>query len=190
MNEPEQLDLDLKADYGWFHVMRPRLMKGLIGEVGETAWAVYCVIKCHANHHTGVADVSQDRIAKLIGKSTDTVGRATRALIEAKLVTERLRGRRKEYLMLESAPITDRHTGLQAGSADFTYQPKLFADQIQAIKNSLLAGIPPGHGITLNLTVNLIQQRDNGTVNIAIAPEVARSEDAEVREFVRRLRDV
>ncbi len=35
------VDLDLQADYGWFHVMRPRLMDNLIEEIGDSAWAVY-----------------------------------------------------------------------------------------------------------------------------------------------------
>lgn len=185
-DEPAQLDLDLQADYGWFHVMRPRLMDNLIEEIGDSAWAVYCIIKCHANHHTGVASPSQDRIAKLTGKSVDTVARATKKLVEAGLIQEKNRGRHKEYLMLETAPITDRRTGEYQGTADWPYTPKLFAAQIQALKASLENGLPPGCDITINLTVNMIQQRDHGTVNIAVAPEIASRPD--MRETIRRLK--
>ena len=88
--------------------------------------------------------------------------------------------------MLETAPITDRRTGEYQGTADWPYTPKLFATQIQALKASLENGLPPGCDITINLTVNMIQQRDHGTVNITVAPEIASRPD--MRETIRRLK--
>jgi len=177
---PEQLPLDLAADYGWFHVMRPRLMEGLIGQIGETAWAVYTVIKAHAEHHTGRSYPSQERIGALIGKTAETVGRATKVLVAQRLITEEYRGRHKEYRLLESSPLINRKSGSPEGSADFPYVPKEFANQLAALKSFIQSGIDPGHGITLNLTVNLVQQRDHGTVNlqtVQLAPELAARDD-------------
>jgi biotin operon repressor len=184
---PVQGELDLATDYGWFHVMRPRLLKGLIAEVGETAWAVYTIIKAHANHHTGVSYPSQELIGQMIGKSTDTVARATKALVKAGLVREQLRGRHKEYVMIESAPVSLKSTGTQLADAEWQYVPKNFAGQIAALKAYILEGIPPGQGITMNLTVNLIQQRDGGTVTVNVGPDPDR---ANVAEAIRKLRNL
>jgi len=175
-----QEELDLKADYGWMHVMRARLAAGLIAEIGPTAWAVYTVIKAHAEHLTGVAYPSQERIGNLIGKTADTVGDCTKVLEAAGLLHKAKRGRHTVYRILEAAPITDRQTGDPHGTADFPYVPAQFANQLQAIKAFIAEGIPPGSGITLNLTVNLVQQRDHGTVqlqNVTLAPGVAGRSD-------------
>jgi DNA-binding transcriptional ArsR family regulator len=181
----EQLDLGI--DYGWFHVLRARVMDGLISEIGETALAVYVTLKAHADHHTGRAQPSQDRIAKLIGKSVDTVGRATKVLIEHGLIQEEKRGRYKEYVLMEQAPVLDRSTGTPQGTVDWQYVPKEFAAQLQALKAFITEGIPPGRGITLNLTVNMIQQRDSGTVNMQNVTIEAK--DAEgVASVAKRLR--
>jgi hypothetical protein len=177
MTEGEQQELDLQAEYGWFHVMRPRILKGLLAEVGETAWAVYTVIKCHANHHTGVAHPSQETIGRLIGKSTETVSRATKALIKAKLLTETVRGRHKEYTMLESAPVVERTSGTPHGAAEWQYVPKEFGAQVAALKSFIENGIDLPSGITLNLNVTLIQQRDHGSVTVNIDPGVAQRAD-------------
>lgn len=189
MTEQSELDLDLRADYGWFHVMKPRLAAGLIAQIGETAWAVYTIIKAHADHYTGRSYPSQDEIGKLVGKTAETVGKATKVLAEHSLIREGKKGRYKEYQLLESAPLIDRKSGLPEGSADFPYVPKEFANQLKALKSFIQEGVAPGNGITLNLTVNLIQQRDHGTVTlqtIQVSPEQVAT-DA-VKEFSRKLR--
>lgn len=185
-DEPE-IDLGrVGADYGWFHVMRPRLMAGMIAEIGESAWAVYTIIKAHANHSTGRADPSQERIAQLIGRTPETVRQAVKKLIAAGLVTRAKRGRHNEYQLMEEAPLKDRLSGASVGSADFAYVPAEFAEQIKALKNFLAEGIPPQSGLTLNLTVNLIQQRDGGTVNVQNI-NVASSQ-ADMRELARKFK--
>lgn len=181
--------LGIQADYGWFHIMRPRLMQGLIGEIGETAWAVYTIIKAHADHHTGKSWPSQERIGELIGKGPETVSRATRVLVQHKLIQELRRGRHKEYLLLESATLIDRKFGSPQGAAEFNYVPKEFANQLAALKAFIQEGTPPGSNMTLNLTVNLIQQRDHGTVNlqtVQLAPELAERED--MQALIKRLK--
>jgi hypothetical protein len=179
---------DLRADYGWFHVMRSRIMAGLVAEIGFPAVATYLVIKAHANHQDGVAFPSQERLAKLMGCSVDTVSRATKTLVQAGLIRERGRGRHKEYLMLENAPVTERASGTVQGNAQFEYVPAIFATQVESIRQALIRGLPPGDGVTLNLTVNLIQQGDHGTVNIAV--NSGRPERSDASELTRRLRDL
>lgn len=184
-----QDELDLQADYGWFHIMRPRLVKGLIAEIGETAWAVYTIIKAHANHHTGKASPSQERIGAMVGKTSETVGKATKVLEEHGLLRRDKVGRHTEYTILESAPVYERGRQLVKGTADFPYVPKEFANQLAALKAFIQDGVPPGRGITLNLTVNLVQQGDNGTVNmqnIQISPQDAQRED--FQDLVQKLR--
>ena len=188
---PEQPELDLGrvgADYGWFHVMRPRLMAGMIAEIGESAWAVYTVIKAHANHHTGRSDPSQERIAQLIGRTPETVRQAVKKLVAAGLVTRAKRGRHNEYQLMEEAPLQDRLSGASVGSADFPYVPAEFAEQIKALKNFLAEGIPPQSGLTLNLTVNLIQQRDGGTVNVQNINVGPGTSSADMRELARKFK--
>ena len=180
--------IDLRAEYGWFHVMRSRIMDGLVAEIGFPAMATYLVIKAHANHRDGVAFPSQERLAKLMGCSVDTVARATKTLVQAGLIRERGRGRHKEYLMLESAPVTERASGALQGNAQFDYVPAIFAAQVESIRQALVHGLPPGNGVTLNLTVNLIQQGDHGTVNIAV--NQGRPERTDTSELARRLRDL
>lgn len=188
MND-KQAELDLGIDYGWFHVMRPRLLKGLIGEIGETAWAVYTIIKAHAEHTTGKSFPSQETIGKLVGKTAETVSKATRVLATHGLIQEDKSGRHKVYRILEQAPVSDRRSGALQGTADWQYVPAEFGAQLQALKAFIQDGIPPGRGITLNLTVNLIKQGDNGTVNIKniqLAPDlVAR---ADLQELVKKLK--
>jgi len=189
VTEQTELPLDLHADYGWFHIMKPRLVGGLIGEIGETAWAVYTIIKAHADHRTGRSDPSQERIGELIGKSAETVSRATKVLIEHDLLKQTKKGRHKEYQLLESAPLIDRKSGSPEGSADFDYVPQEFANQLRALKAFIQEGAPLGSGMTLNLTVNLVQQRDHGTVNlqtVQLSPDLVNRDD--MRELTRRLR--
>lgn len=159
-----QQELPLEIDYGWFHIMRPFLLSGGAARIKETAWLIYCLIKAHANHHTGRSFPSQETLSKLSGKSDDTIRAAVRTLEKEGLVRVERRGRNLEYVLLESAPVTDADTGAPKGTVDFQYVPKKFADQVNALRSFLETGIPPGR--TLNLTVNIINQGDNSTVNL------------------------
>jgi hypothetical protein len=188
MSNP-QSELDLGVDYGWFHIMRPRLLKGLIADVGETAWAVYTIIKAHADHHTGRSFPGQELIGRLVGKSAETVGISTRRLVEAGLLVVEKRGRHLEYRLLEEAPLIDRMSGATAGTADFRYVPAAFATQLASLKRFISEGIPPGHGITINLTVNLVQQGDHGVVNmqtVNLSPDIA--ERSDMQDLVKKLK--
>ncbi len=189
MTTPWQRPLDLEVDYGWFHIMKPRLLAGLIAEVGEPAWAVYCVIKAHSENATGRAWPSHETIGKLIGRHADTVSRAVKTLVEHRLVETSKSGRHTVYRMLEAAPLRERATGEAAGTADFKYVPKEFAEQIKALRDLVQIGVSPGKSITLNLHVNIIQQRDGGTVNISKVDIPGNIENrADVQEMMRKLR--
>ena len=185
---PEQPELDLGIDRGWFHIMRPRLMARLISEIGETAWAVYTIIKAHADHFTGESWPGQARIGELIGKSTDTVARATKVLAEHGLIHEGKRGRDKFYLLLESSPAFDRLDRSPRGSADFQYVPAKFGAQLEALKLFLKEGITPGHGITLNLTVNMINQGAHSTVNLQNVSLAGVDNRSDMQELSKKLK--
>lgn len=158
--------MDLRAEYGWFHVMKPQLVKGLIKEIGETSWAVYTIIKAHVDHTTGRAYPSQERIGEMIGKTPETVSKCIKTLEEFNLITREKVGRHTEYTVLESALVRDLDTGAPQGSLDFNYVPKDFGTQLQAIKDFIQSGTPPGTNLTLNLNINFIKQGDNGVINI------------------------
>lgn len=185
----DQPELDLQADYGWMHVMRARILKGLLSDIGETAWAVYTVIKAHANHQSGLASPSQERIGRLIGKSAETVSRATAVLERAGLLEKHKHGRQTTYTLMEAAPLMDRKTGLPQGSADFAYVPAAFGAQLQAIRSFVADGLPPGRGITLHLNINLVQQRDNGSVTINnLSLDSPLDQRFDMRELVQKLK--
>lgn len=182
---------DFKINYGWFHVMRPLILKGLIDEIGVTPWAVYTIIKAYADHRTGRSWPSQVHIGELIGKSPETVARATKTLLKAGLIREEMVGRRKEYIILESAPVSLKDSDLSVGSAEFEYIPKDFAKQLNDLKAFISEGVPPGSGLTLNLTVNLIQQKEGGTVNFQTV-NLTQKENVkdELRTLADRLRNL
>lgn len=176
-DEVVQPELDLGrvgVDYSWFHLMKSRLVKGLVKEVGAPAVCVYLLIKAHANHNTGRSYPSQDLLAGQTGWTTETIRQAVKKLVAAGLLTTIKCGRHLEYQLIEQAPMKDQISGASVGGAEFAYVPKEFSGQLASLKNFLAEGVPLNSGITLNLTVNLIQQRDNGTVkinNITITPD-------------------
>ncbi len=62
-------------------------------KIGPNAFAVYCVLCRHAHNETQVAWPSQRTIADLAWLSLNTIKKAIRALVKAKLISVSKRGR-------------------------------------------------------------------------------------------------
>lgn len=164
----EQAELwdELKVEHHWFHIVRSMIVRGQLAEMGAVAWAVYCVIKAHTALNDGRAFPSQDRIAKLVGVSVDTVARATDRLTELGVVTKYKKGNRNEYSIKESVPVT-----LQDGSVmargETTYVPMQFERFMNEVREFAKSGAVHGNSpVEIKINVNIITQGDNSTVNI------------------------
>ena len=166
--EQGELWEELKVEHHWFHIVRSMILRGQLAEMGPVAWAVYCVIKAHTSLNDGKSFPSQDRIAKMIGASVDTVGRATERLIELAVIEKKKRGNRNEYFLLEKVPMTTQQ-GEVVAHGNATYIPMQFERIMNDIKEFAKSGAvntqSPMH-ITLNMPVTIVNQGDNSTFTI------------------------
>ena len=161
---------ELKVEHSWFHVVRSMILRGTLREMGDTAWTVYCIIKAHTNFDTGNSDPGIVRIANLLGKSTDTVERALKKLIQLDIVTVEKRGKSNRYTLKESIPITTP-SGEVFGSGERQYAPmrfKGFVDEL--VRFAQTGAAPKDQNITINVTFNVqnINQGDGGTVTMNV----------------------
>lgn len=157
---------ELKVEHHWFHIVRSMIVRGQLAEMGATAWAVYCVIKAHTALNDGRAFPSQDRIAKLVGVSVDTVGRATDKLTQLGVITKRKKGNRNEYLIKESVPMTLQDGSVVArGEVDYVpMQFERFVNEVKAFAKS--GAVHSDSPVEIKININIITQGDNSTVNI------------------------
>jgi DNA-binding transcriptional ArsR family regulator len=157
-----------RVEHMWFHVVRGMIMKGEIGRMGAVPWAVYCALKAHTNLESGDAAPGIARIAELIGSSHDTVQRALKTLIDLEYVQVRKRGRQNVYALTEKMDIVTQ-AGDPYVTASRKYAPMSFGHFVEELQRFARTGNLPGdRAITfnVNVTVNNIQQGDNGQVTI------------------------
>lgn len=195
---PEQLDLDgqdeelwpdLRVEHHWFHIVRAMILRGQIAEMGVHAWAVYCVLKSYTALDTGRSWPSQQKIAEHLGLSTDTVMRSIERLVQLNVISKRRIGKRNEYELMESVPISDTK-GRVVATGRQAYAPLAFQSMMNELKEFARSGQLPGN-VKIELNVNLIQQGDHGTVNIntvRVTDDSGRSSDYE--DLARRLRSI
>jgi hypothetical protein len=179
---------ELKIDRTFFSVLNSVIRSNLIAEIGPEAWAVYCVIKSHAHHVTGEAMPSLETIGERIGRSKDMIPSYLEKLYKAGLVSKSKRGRSNQYVIVESLPMTVGDEVIAYGER--IYQPKHFNDFLNKLKAFSESGdVPKDRHINITLNVQMINQGDNGTVNInnySLTPEQARALDA-VSKKVRKI---
>jgi hypothetical protein len=155
---------ELKVEGLWVHVTNGIVTKGLLAEMGPVAWAVYTVIKVHANMETGKARPSVARIAELIGMSHDTVHRAINRLVELDLLTIGKAGKTNEYIIQEKIHLSTLQ-GEPFGVAERPYAPLQFGQFISQLKAFAASGNVPGdRSIQINVTLNVHQ---GDVVNVA-----------------------
>lgn len=155
---------ELKVEGMWVHVTNGIVTKGLLAEMGAVAWAVYTVIKVHANMETGKSRPSVRRIADLVGMSHDTVHRAINRLVELDLISIGKAGKTNEYVIQEKIHLTTLE-GEPFGIAERPYAPLQFQQFISQLKAFASSGnIPGDRNIQINVTFNLHQ---GDVVNVA-----------------------
>lgn len=165
---PNQAELweELRVDSGWFHVVRSMIMGDKIAEMGVNAWGVYCVLKAYTKLDTGRTWPSQETIGKHLGLSVDTVARATDRLIELGIVEKSKVGRRNEYSLVEAVPLRNREDDIVAVGSDI-YRPMGFKSFLAELKQFARTGaVDPDSQVNITFNITLIQQGDNGVVNV------------------------
>lgn len=157
---------ELAVEHHWFHIVRAMILNGDLSKMGANAWAAYCVIKAHTALDTGESFPGVETIAELIGVSKPTAERAVKTLIDEGYVERgKKRGRAGTFKIKESVPMTLQ--GEVVARGERTYAPLDFQEFIGQLQRFAKTGIEPSDGrITINFTVNVVNQGDNGNVHI------------------------
>jgi len=186
----EDLWPELKVEHHWFHIVRAMILRGKIAEMGVHAWAVYCVLKSYTALNTDRAWPSQQKIAEHLGLSTDTVMRSIERLVQLNVINKRRIGKRNEYELMESVPISDP-AGNVVATGRQTYTPMAFQSMMNELKEFARSGSLPAGGVKIELSVNFIQQGDHGTVNInTVRVSDGEGQSERYEELFRRLRSI
>lgn len=151
-----------QVNHLWFHIIRDLVQSGTVAKVGAVPWAVYCVVKSHTGLRTGDAFPSTARISDLVGVSHDTVQRALKKLVEAKLLdVVKQRGKGNSYSVNEQVQIVQK-SGEPWATGERKYVPFEFQQFIAELERLAKTGnLPTDKGITINLVVQNIQSAVN-----------------------------
>ena len=155
------------------------VLQGTVAKVKPSAWAVYCVIKAHADFNDGLSIPSQKDIADQTGLSERQVQLSLKVLEQEGLLIKTREWKRnvyrlKEKLLLDDAVITWDHL------------PRALKQARQEIHNYLQGELKENkiiHIEKLELTVNLIQ---GDQININLS-DVEKITDPQLREKMRIL---
>lgn len=161
---------ELKVEKLWFHIVNGMITNGHMKDMGVMGWAVYCVVKSHANLNTGDSFPSIKRIAELIGVSHDTIQRAMNRLAELGFINADKSGKHNRYTIKESIPMTTS-AGEIFGYGEKQYIPTKFQEFVTELEHFAKSGnIPADKNITINVTFNVqnITQRDGGNVTMNV----------------------
>jgi DNA-binding transcriptional regulator YhcF (GntR family) len=165
------------------------ILNGDLKQMGTNAWAAYCIIKAHTSLDTGESFPGIETIADLMGVSKPTAERAVKSLIDDGYVERgRKRGRAGTFKIKESVPMTLEGEVIARGER--TYAPLEFKSFIDQLQNFAKTGVQPSDGrITINFTVNVVNQGDNGNVHIGDV-RVESDSSADRAEVQRRLAEM
>lgn len=170
--EQGELWEELRVEHLFFHVVSGMIHRGMLKEMTPMGWAVYCVIKAHANIATGLSRPSIARIAELIGVSHDTVQRAMKVLEKMGILQKDVSGKTNQYILKELVPITMPSPSKEVfGYGEVPYIPLQFSGFIDELKAFAKTGNIPGNkNITVNVTFNVqnITQGDSGNVTMNV----------------------
>jgi len=162
---PAQQEL-FAGELTWFHVLKPLVAGGALRRMGPYASMVYLALKSYTNLQTGRAFPSITTIANDTGISERQVLRAIRILERQNMLHTRRNGRRNEYQFREQVPLLNSK-GQHVADASWDYVPQALQAAITKLRASLgnsnvsAQQLPSG-----NLVINVIQAKDNATVNI------------------------
>lgn len=182
---------ELAVEHHWFHIVRSMILNGDLKKMGTNAWAAYCIIKAHTALDTGESFPGVETIADLMGVSKPTAERAVKALIDDGYVERgRKRGRAGTFKIKESVPMTLEGEVVARGERD--YAPLQFQDFISQLQRFAKTGIEPSDGrITINFTVNVVNQGDNGNVHIGdVKIETDSADRAEIQKRLAEMKNI
>jgi DNA-binding transcriptional ArsR family regulator len=173
--EPEQGELF--ADHRFFLMLSSLVSSQTLTKIKPLGLTVLVVLRCFADHRSGIAKVSHSTIAKYGGISRDSVARALSVLEEEGLIEKQKDGRqRNAYRIIDKVPVYDRQEK-PMGEINLPYIPQRSGDLLHELKNFLASGVVSseakkfGMVFNVNITVNNNQQTTNinaETVNLTI----------------------
>lgn len=190
-------DEALKVDTTWFSIFRTTIASGDMAKMGPYAFAVYCVIKTHANFTTGNAFPSIELISELSGISNAQVRREIHTLENIGYLLKQKIGRSNLYRVKERVGISDLSGNLHA-VADWDYRPNHMMAAIDEIKNTVSLGdltsgrivniekltvinnVNSGSGTQININGNVLNSND-------LAAIVAMMSEGELKEGMKSL---
>lgn len=186
----EQGDLwdELKVRHLWIHVVRGMIQDGEIAKVGAVAFCVYIAIKAHTDLETGSAWPSIATLARQVGVSEDTIGRALKTLVDNGLLKVEKRGRKNHYAVMEKIQMVTQE-GQAWGTGERKYASLQYGNFVEELQRLARTGNLPGdRAITINVTLNVqnITQGENGNVAMNVQ-NVQVSSDEELSRILNKL---
>lgn len=157
----------------WFPVFCSIIDQGDLGTIGPHAFAVYGVIKKHANHLTGVAFPSMERISRLAEISLAQVKRSIKALEEAGYLRKTKAGRSNRYVLCENILITDSLDKPRA-MASWDYAAQNTGSRIASLNDMLAMGNLSGNEI---IRIKILSSRavhDDGAAHQQFEQDLAK----------------
>lgn len=127
------------AETTWFHIFRTMISNGDMAKMGPYAFAVYCVIKAHANINTGFSHPSIETIAEKAGISVSEAKRSLDKLSAMGYVSIGKKGRNNNYRLREKIEIIDPDGQAQATAA-WDYLPTGVSAAVKDLKGAMESG--------------------------------------------------
>jgi hypothetical protein len=166
MKPPEQIELF--ADHRFFLVLSSLVSGGTLKKIKPLGLTVLVVMRCFADHKTGVARVSHGVISKFAGISRHSVMRAIATLEEEGLIVKQKEEGRQgnAYRIVDKVPVFDGEDK-PVGEVSVPYVPQKTGNVLHELKNFLSSGFmsqeAKKYGMTfnLNITINNNQQTTN-----------------------------
>lgn len=198
--EPEQGELF--ADHRFFLMLSSLVSSQTLAKIKPLGLTVLVVLRCFADHKSGIAKVSHSTISKYGGISRDSVVRALSTLEAEGLIEKQKDGKqRNAYRIVDKVPVYDRDEK-PMGEITVPFIPQRTGDLLHELKNFLSSGVvsqeAKKYGMTfnVNITINNNQQTTNinaETVNLTITgpsssgPRLPTAEEEQRILFVKRM---
>ena len=185
--ENRELWDELSVEHLWIHLVRGMVRDNVIAKVGAPAFCVYVAIKAHTDLNTGNAWPSIPLLAEQVGVSKDTVARALKTLVEAGLLKIDKRGRSNSYSVIENINLV-AHTGEPKLHGKRKYVAAGFGSFVDELKSFARTGnIPGDKGITINVTVNMVQNAPGASGNVNVQ-NISITSDADLHSLLNKNR--
>lgn len=162
-------DLPLEIRTTWSRIMDERVQRGDIKLITTNGLAVFVVINSYVNLNTGIATVSQDRLAKLSGLSRSSVVRALNLLTTHGWIADpdqnsNFKPRTRRYIILERLLVRSAHSGEVVGQVVWQNVPRFQKVMDNSLKSFCQSGDLP---ITIKYSRHLRVTEQEETYEVA-----------------------